>query len=146
MNRRIIALRGRGGIGKTTTIRLLADMLERAGWERISRVMHGNGIDITDVCRNKNGDLLGVESAGDNFREVNDALTILFGAGCELVICACRTRDMPDSNGLVQGTHFAMRQFTNNINFVNKTIVDRTNEAAKDRANLEDANNLLNRI
>lgn len=49
MNRRIIALRGRGGIGKTTTINMLADMLLTRGWRRESRVFHGNGVDITDV-------------------------------------------------------------------------------------------------
>ena len=84
MNRRIIALRGRGGIGKTTTINMLADMLLTRGWRRESSVVHGNGVDITDVYVGADGVRLGVASAGDNFREVNDALKILSDAplGC----------------------------------------------------------------
>lgn len=146
MNRRIIALRGRGNIGKTTTILLLPGLLTTRGWVLVNRVMHGNGIDITDVYQNENGDLLGVASAGDNFREVNSALTILFGAGCPVVICACRTRDMPNADGVVRGTHSAMRQFTNNIQFVNKTIIGRNDEAARAQANGADANRLINLI
>ncbi len=37
MNRRIIALRGRGEIGKTTTILLLPGLLQSMGWELVSR-------------------------------------------------------------------------------------------------------------
>jgi|LakMenE01Jun11ns_1017448.scaffolds.fasta_scaffold9881092_3 hypothetical protein len=63
MKRRIIALRGRGDVGKTTTILLLPGLLIARGWELVSRVMHGNGIDITDVYKNANGDLHGVASS-----------------------------------------------------------------------------------
>jgi len=136
MNRRIIALRGRGGIGKTTTINMLADMLLTRGWTRESRVLHGNGIDITDVYFGADGVRLGVASAGDNFREVNDALKILSGAGCVTVICACRTRG---------ATNDAMRKYSNNITFVNKTIVA-DDDVAQAQTNESDANRILGNL
>ena len=81
----------------------------------MSHVPHGNKVDRTDVYKNsKDNRRLGIASAGDNFREVNDALKILSDAGCETVICACRTRG---------ATHDAMNQYSKNITFVNKTIV-----------------------
>lgn len=78
MNRRIIALRGRGSVGKTTTINMLADRLLTRGWRRESRVMHGNGVDITDVYVGDDGVRLGVASAGDNFNEVDQLLLRFF--------------------------------------------------------------------
>lgn len=136
MNRRIIALRGRGGIGKTTTINLLVDELVTRGWRRESRVFHGNGVDITDVYVGVDGVRLGVASAGDNFREVNDALKILSGARCETVICACRTRG---------ATHDAMRKYSNNITFVNKTIVT-DSDGDRAQTNDSDANRILGNL
>jgi hypothetical protein len=146
MNRRIIALRGRGSIGKTTTINMFADMLLTRGWTRESRLLHGNGVDITDVYVGADGVRLGVASAGDNFNEVDKSLRILFDANCTIVVCACRTRDMPDANGVVQGTHFAMNQFTNDITFVIKTIVETDNDEQRRRANDADVDRLINTI
>lgn len=146
MNRRIIALRGRGSIGKTTTINMLADLLLTRGWRRESRVMHGNGVDITDVYVGADGVRLGVASAGDNFNEVDRSLRILFDANCTVVVCACRTRDMPDANGVVQGTHFAMRQFTNDIRFVVKTIVETDSVEQRRLVNDADEDRLLELI
>lgn len=146
MNRRIIALRGRGGIGKTTTINMLADLLLTLGWRRESRVFHGNGVDITDVYVGADGVRLGVASAGDNFNEVDRSLRILFEANCTVVVCACRTRDMPDANGVVQGTHFAMHQFTDDIRFIVKTIVETDNDEQRRLANDADVNRLLQLI
>lgn len=136
MNRRIIALRGRGSIGKTTTINILADLLLTLGWSRESRVMHGNGVDITDVYVSGEGVRLGVASAGDNFYEVNDALKILSGAGCETVICACRTRG---------ATHDAMRKYSINITFLNKTIVT-DGSGARAQINESDANRIIGNL
>ncbi len=137
MIERIIALRGRGEIGKSTTIIQLADELVRRGWTRESRVLHGNRIDITDVYTNEEGVRLGVASAGDNFMEVDGSLRMLSTVDCRIVICACRTRG---------GTHTAMRQFTRNILFVTKTIVTGTNENDMRIANNADLFSLLNQI
>jgi hypothetical protein len=91
-------------MGKTTTINMFADMLFTRGWRRESRVFHGNGVDITDVYVGADGVRLGEVSTGDNFREFDTSLRILFDANCTVVVCACRTRDIPDANGVVQGT------------------------------------------
>lgn len=143
MFRRIIALRGRGGIGISTTIILLAEMLLTRGWIRESRFLHGNGVDITDVYVNANSVRLGLASAGDNFNEVDSSLRILFNANCTIVVCACRTRDMPDANGVIQGTHFAMRQFKNDIRFVVKTIVETDSELQRRLANDADVDRII---
>lgn len=135
MIERIIALRGRGEIGKSTTIILLADELINRSWRRESRVLHGNGIDITDVYTNEKGVRLGVASAGDNFREVDGSLRLLFTANCSVVICACRTRG---------ATHTAMRQFTNNVRFVNKSIFVQGNRVQREAVNTRDINTILN--
>ena len=81
----------------------------------VSHVPQGNKVDRIDVYKNsKDNLLLGVASAGDNFRELNDALKILSDARCETVIYACRTR---------VATHDAMRRYSNIITIVQKTIL-----------------------
>lgn len=141
---RIIALRGRGSVGKTTTIVQLADELGNFGWNREWRVFHGNGIDIIDLYRNDEGTLLGVASAGDNYDEVAPALRRLVNAGASTMICACRTRDMPNADGEIRGTHAAMREITQDITFVNKTIVEQDNDILRQQANARDINSIMN--
>lgn len=141
---RIIALRGRGSIGKTTTIVRLADGLINFGWIREWRRVHGNGIDIVDLYRNSEGILLGVASAGDNYDEVAPALHRLVNAGATIMICACRTKDMPNADGEIRGTHAAMREITQNITFVNKTIIEQESDSLRQQANTRDINSIMN--
>lgn len=144
MNPRIIALRGRGGIGKTTTINLLVnEFLLPPDWIRESRKHHGNGVDIVDVYVNDNGIRLGVASAGDNFNEVKHALRRLVDARCTVIICACRTKDMPNAKGEYKGTHAAMKQFSHNIRFVRKRIVEENHKIRRHEANMNNAEQLL---
>ena len=141
---RIIALRGRGFVGKTTTIIQLADGLGNFGWNREWRVFHGNRIDIIDLYRNDNGILLGVASAGDNYDEVASALFRLVNAGASIMICACRTRDMPNADGEIRGTHAAMREITQDITFVNKIIIEPDNDILRQQATTRDINSIMN--
>ena len=141
---RIIALRGRGSIGKTTTIVELADELINFGWNREWRTVHGNGIDIIDLYRNNEGILLGVASEGDNYDEVAPALHRLVNAGAMVMICACRTKDMPNAKGIIRGTHAAMKEITRNITFVNKTIVEQEKETLRQQTNTQDINSIMN--
>ncbi|MEZ4889807.1 MAG: hypothetical protein R2779_04340 [Crocinitomicaceae bacterium] len=144
MDNRIIALRGRGFIGKTTTIVELADELINSGWNRVWRTMHGNGIDIVDLYSNNEGILLGVASAGDNYNEVAPALQRLVTSGATVMICACRTKDMPNAKGEIRGTHTAMKEITQNITFVNKTIIEQKNDVLRQQTNTRDINSILN--
>lgn len=144
MNNRIIALRGRGSIGKTTTIVELADGLINFGWKREWHTVHGNGVDIVDLYSNSKGTLLGVASAGDNYHEVAPALKRLVSAGATVMICACRTKDMPNANGKIRGTHAAMKEITQNITFINKTIIDQKNDVLHQQANTKDINSIMN--
>lgn len=144
MNNRLIALRGRGSVGKTTTIVELADGLINFGWNREWRTVHGNGVDIVDLYKNNEGILLGVASAGDNYDEVAPALRRLLNAGATIMICACRTKDMPNAKGVIRGTNTAMREITRNITFVNKTIVEQKIEALRQQANTRDINSIMN--
>ena len=146
MNPRIIALRGRGYGGKTTTLRLLADILPNQDWTRVSRELHGNQIDIIDVYEDANGNRLGVASAGDHYDEVEPALRKLVAAGCTVIVCACRTKDMPNADGEYKGTHAAMYEFTEDVTFVNKTIIDVEDKVLRDQANQSDVQRLLNLI
>ncbi len=143
---RIIALRGRASVGKTTTIVELADRLENLGWIRIWRVLHGNRIDIIDLYRNEDGVLLGVASAGDNYDEVAPALRRLVNAGATVIICACRTKDMPNKVGEIRGTHAAMREITRDITFIDKTIINQNNDTLRAQANNTDIVRLLDSI
>ena len=120
MDPKIIALRGRGDIGKTATINLIPGILIEQGWTRIMRDMHGNRIDFIDVYE-KDGIKLGVASAGDNYREVNIAMVVLVAEGCTIIICACRTFDKRNKIGVFHGTHSApapTRVCYNNVSLI----------------------------
>ena len=145
MNPRVIALRGRGSIGKSTTLaKELTRLLIQNGWRLVSEWRHGNGIDVVNVYTNDDGVLLGVASAGDKYDEVAQAFATLVGQGCTVIICACRTKDMPNAAGDVRGTNTAMREFSDDITYIDKTIADRNDTVACDRANETDAQRLLN--
>ena len=143
MNIKIIALRGRGGVGKTTTIVKLADELVKQGYDRLWREVHGNKTDIVDLFRDKKGVLIGVASAGDNYDEVHSALNNLKSSNAKIIICACRTRDMPNKRGLLKGTHAAMKEISPNIIFNDKTIIVEKDENLRNKANLKDIYKLI---
>lgn len=146
MNPRIIALRGRGSIGKSTTLVLLSELIQPLGWTPVSQHRHGNGIDIIDVFVNDQGDRLGIASAGDHYDEVAPAIRKLISEGCTTIVCACRTKDMPNAQGVVRGTNTALREFSNNITYINKTVEDPEDKPACDQANQNDVNQLVNLI
>lgn len=89
---RIIALQGRGGSGKTTTINLLPSILIANGFSPLPGHYRSHGKDFTDIYQ-KGKQLIGITSAGDTYKIVRDRLTPLVNAGCDVCICACRTSD-----------------------------------------------------
>ena len=99
---RIIALKGRGNSGKTTTINLLPNILLANGYSRVPGMFQQHGSDFLDVFEN-GVQRVGVTSSGDTFDLVHDRLTDLVNAKCDVYVCACRTSG---------GTHTAIYNFT----------------------------------
>ena len=98
---RIIALKGTGNSGKTTTIKLLPNILLANGYSRVAGMHQNHGSDFLDVFENGK-QRVGVTSSGDTYDLVNDRLTELINAKCDVCVCACRTSG---------GTHIAIHKF-----------------------------------
>lgn len=135
----IIALRGRGNSGKSTTIRLLYDLLLQNGYQIISSNLNTVGGDFVAVF-SKNGKTIGVTSSGDTYDLVHDRLDELVNSNCNICLCACRTFDR-----VPPGTNAAIIEFKNYSNqFIEKTIDD--NDTTQAGTNLSDARKLLSTI
>lgn len=136
---KIIALRGRGNSGKSTTIRLLYDLLLQNGYQLISSNINVNGGDFIAIF-SKNGKLIGVTSSGDTYDLVHDRLQELVNANCNICVCACRTFDR-----VPPGTNAAIIEFTDYQNkFIEKTVD--VNDATQRTTNGRDAQNLFSAI
>lgn len=135
----IIALRGKGNSGKSTTIRILHDLILSNGYQQISSNFRGDGGDFTAIF-SKKGKLIGVTSSGDTYDLVHDHLQELVSSDCDICVCACRTFDR-----IPPGTNAAIIEFTNYRNqFVEKTLDNNT--ATQRQTNMNDASTLLLRI
>jgi len=133
--RRIIALKGRGYSGKTTTINLLPNILRANGYISVAGMHQNYGRDFLDVFENGT-QIVGVTSSGDSFDLVHDRLTDLVNAGCDVCVCACRTSG---------GTHTAISDFTGYVShFEQKTYA--LNPAQEPIVNANDANQLFSLI
>lgn len=135
----IIALRGKGNSGKSTTIRILHGLLLLYGYQQNSSNLRVNGGDFTAIF-SKNGRLIGITSSGDTYDLVHNHLQELVNANCEICVCACRTFDR-----VPPGTNSAIIEFTNYRNhFVEKTFDN--NETTQDHTNMDNARTLLSLI
>lgn len=131
----IIALRGKGSSGKTTTIRLLHDVLLANGYLLVHSNLRAKG-DFTAVFSKKNK-RVGLTSSGDTYDLVHNRLQTLVDAGCTICVCACRTTDRRPP-----GTNAAIRAFTDYSNrFVEKT--QDSNPASQLITNMADAQMLF---
>jgi len=133
---KIIALRGRGSIGKTTTIRNhLHGLMLQNGFKQVPNCMVGGGTrDIYDVFE-KNGIRYGISSSGDTHDHVMNNLTDLISDKCDIMVCACRTRG---------GTHAALHSFNIPVTFVDKQIGNSNNQSQINTLNQQDAQKILN--
>jgi energy-coupling factor transporter ATP-binding protein EcfA2 len=139
MSNKIIALRGRGGSGKTTTIHMLPAILTSNGYTQVPNMYQNHGQDFLNVYE-KGTTRVGLTSSGDTFDLVNDRLTGLVGHGCQICICACRTYDR-----IPPGTIAATQNFPKYQNeYVDKTYANGTNNQLI--ANQNDAATLFRRI
>ncbi|HEY4239974.1 MAG TPA: hypothetical protein VGM88_09175 [Kofleriaceae bacterium] len=88
--RHVIAVRGIGRRGKTTTIRGVLDLLRQAHPNAPPEGMvHTRDIAVIIVI---NGIKIGIESKGDPSTELRLRLQRLREAGCHIILCATRSR------------------------------------------------------
>jgi hypothetical protein len=132
---RIIALKGRGNSGKTTTINMLPNILLANGYSRVAGMFQQHGSDFLDVFENGK-QRVGVTSSGDTYDLVHDRLTYLVNAKCDICVCACR---------ISGGTHTAIYNFTGyTSHFEQKTYT--ATPAQEPIVNMADANKLFSLI
>ena len=103
----IIALRGKGNSGKSTTIRLLYDILLQDGFQLIQSNFQIEGGDFIAVY-SKMSNLIGITSSGDTYDLVYDHLQNLLNSNCNICVSACRTFDR-----IPPGTNAAIIEFKN---------------------------------
>ena len=134
----IIALRGIGGSGKSTTIRLLHNTLLQNNYELVSHPINNTG-DFSAIFT-KNGKIIGITSSGDTYDKVKSKLDALINAQCIYCVCVCRTFDRAG-----HGTNAAIDSFTN----FEKEYIEKTFENVVDQqsvVNQNDAQVIFNRL
>ncbi|HEX6981291.1 MAG TPA: abortive infection family protein [Balneolaceae bacterium] len=129
---KIIALRGKSNIGKTTTIRNLYDIMLSDGFAQ-EPGSFGGRTDIYDIVT-KNNVLIGITSSGDTEDVLNSRLEMFNERECGIVICACRTRG---------GTNEILDEYSDDINFIEKKIAE---DGTQEELNREDAELLLETV
>lgn len=136
----IIALRGVGNSGKSTTIRILRSLLLSAGYITKTSTDEGeNKGDFTAVL-SINGKEVGLTSTGDTYDMVHRHLQDLVNHKCRVCVCACRSFDRKPP-----GTNAAIREFSEYEHiFVEKSIDN--NHTTQLQTNSNDAAALLARI
>lgn len=88
---KIIALRGRGGCGKTTTLGLVHNNLKHKAYIEDVYELISNG-DFKAILRNKSGHVIGIVTQGDyaiGNCSVKKHLEWCKSKKCDIVICAC---------------------------------------------------------
>lgn len=88
--KKIIALRGAGDTGKTNTLRIVHEALSSISESSIEEYA-ADGVDLRDVFT-INGFKVGIETQGDPGSRLSSSLELFVRAGCELIVCATRTR------------------------------------------------------
>lgn len=131
----IIALRGPGTTGKTTTLKIVFEKLKAQGFQKDLEEDLGNG-DFLWVLE-KGGRKVGLVTQGDYAQReysVKKHLSKLENAGCDTAICACTTGE--GKSGIQRCIDaYAIHDY------VDKT--QGTGELSFDQANEEDANKMM---
>jgi hypothetical protein len=106
----IIAVRGRGQVGKSTALRVVFDQLDNLGnfnlIEPPSRPILPPPFDIT-ATGTFAGKTIGIETQGDppGTRQMR-SLTNFANANCNIIICACRTSGETVQNIITTANRF----------------------------------------
>ena len=137
--KKIIALRGKNNSGKSSTIRLLYDLLVAHGYKVVSSNLGHDGSDFRAVLKKRNA-LVGITSASDTYDLVHDDLEVLIGSGCSVCVCSCRSFDRNE-----QGTNAAIESFKSyQKQFFDKTVAPVASKQSQ--FNKIDSQALLNSI
>ncbi len=138
---KIIALQGKGNSGKTTSIKILHNIMLSNNYTQIQNMRQNHGNDFLDIYINSITKLkVGITSSGDTYDLVSDRLQDLVNAKCDVCICACRTFDRKPP-----GTVAATKKFTGYKNiYLPKTYSSTSTQEVID--NTSDANKLFNLI
>lgn len=133
----IIALKGVGNSGKTTTIRILYNMMMGNGFQ----IVHDDFLERKDFSAvfQKNGKKIGITSSGDTYDLVHKKLAKLVAEPCSICVCACRTFDR-----VPPGTNAAIAEFTEYSAIIIEKTVD--NGPTQNDSNGTDAGILIARI
>jgi hypothetical protein len=145
MNKRIIiALRGKGDSGKTTTIVKLYSLISPDDFTLVETNIERPYPDYRAIFKHKDL-LIGITSKGDTYDDVSKDLKWLIGKGCHLLICACRTKDRPNRHGRVRGSNTAIDEYEDHqIIRLNKSVSGNPENHFENEANnASDAQRLL---
>lgn len=158
-NKVIIALKGIGGKGKTTTLNLLIDKLneqysgiffhpnsrQKSASAKIRKLGESDNDLIKRVDRyfycSINGIWVGINTEGDNQKEIEKNINILLEKGCSIIVTATRTK----GDGKKAVENFSIKNKFK-IEWVNKSICNEGNDAEQKKANESDAQKLFDMI
>ncbi|MDX4061695.1 hypothetical protein Q6A90_04875 [Aliarcobacter skirrowii] len=95
MKSKIFVLQGKSGVGKTTTINKVYQLLRDTKGVKSYKVSFEilNKVDIRAIL-NINEILVGIECQGDPSSRLKDSLKLFIENKCKVIICASRTRGM----------------------------------------------------
>jgi len=138
--RTIIALKGRSNSGKTTSIRILHQLLLKNGFMLVRSNFDKNASDFLSIF-SKNGKLIGVTSVGDTYDLVKGRLREMIDEDCDVCVCACRSYDHKTK----PGTLGAIKEFVgHSCHFIDKAIDD--DPKTQPLSNRDDAEGILSLI
>ncbi len=135
--KKIIALRGKGNSGKSSTLRILHDLLEDdKGFKKVWSKKKEKPMDFDAVFLKKDI-LIGITSRGDTYNYVHKHLQILVDNKCIICVCACRTVDRKEP-----GTIAAIKEFKDYQHQFEDKIFNENYTKLHDTTNKNDAQKL----
>lgn len=135
MSRKVIALRGRGNSGKTTTMWRVHELFTGDRWEVTREIFNPDTGDFVDVLT-KGKKKFGITSSGDDVTILTRQFGRMLDYNPPLVVCACRSWG--------QTNDFIDEHSNGRTIYIDKTVVD--NPARERAANESDAQTLYARI
>lgn len=91
MKKQVIALRGTANSGKSTTLRKVRELLEKAHPKAPIHIIHRLVVDFAIIIE-INGVLIGIESQGDPGTRLENSIKTFKKRGCAIIVCCTRTR------------------------------------------------------